>query len=75
MPEAAAITRTFDAPDEHRDFPLGRFDLVQIGGISVGRAESSPGGAGPSTSAPHSARRHAKSRTWAWCWPAETGSR
>jgi hypothetical protein len=43
MPEAAAITRTFDEPDEHREFPLGRFDLVQIGGMTLGRAEYEPG--------------------------------
>ena len=43
MPESAAITRRFDDPDEHRDFPLGRFDLVQIGGLTVGRAEYEPG--------------------------------
>lgn len=43
MPEAIARTRRFDEPDEHRDFPLGRFDLVQIGGLNVGRAEYEPG--------------------------------
>jgi hypothetical protein len=43
MPESAAMTRRFDDPDEHRDFPLGRFDLVQIGGMTVGRAEYEPG--------------------------------
>jgi quercetin dioxygenase-like cupin family protein len=43
MPEPAAIVRRFDDPDEHREFPLGRFDLVQIGGVTVGRAEYEPG--------------------------------
>ena len=43
MPESAAVVRTFDDPDERRDFPLGRFALVQIGGVSVGRAEYEPG--------------------------------
>ncbi|MEO7296437.1 MAG: cupin, partial [Candidatus Limnocylindria bacterium] len=43
MPEAAAIIRRFDEPDERRDFPLGRFELVQIGGMTVGRAEYEPG--------------------------------
>ena len=42
-PEPAATTRRFDDPDEHRVFPLGRFDLVQIGGLTVGRAEYEPG--------------------------------
>jgi len=43
MPESAALTRRFDDPDEHREFPLGRFDLVQIGGMTLGRAEYEPG--------------------------------
>ena len=43
MPEAAAITRRFNEPDELREFPLGRFELVQIGGMTVGRAEYAPG--------------------------------
>ena len=43
MPESAAIVRRFDDPDERRDFPLGRLDLVEIGGMSVGRAEYEPG--------------------------------
>ena len=43
MPESAATVRRFDDPDEHRDFPLGRFDLVQVGGMTVGRAEYEPG--------------------------------
>ena len=43
MPEAAAITRRFNEPDELREFPLGRFELVQIGGMTVGRAEYEPG--------------------------------
>ena len=43
MPESAAIVRRFDEPDERRDFPLGRFELLQIGGMTVGRAEYEPG--------------------------------
>jgi len=43
MPESAAIVRRFAEPDERRDFPLGRFELVQIGGMTVGRAEYEPG--------------------------------
>lgn len=43
MPESAAIVRRFDQPDEQRTFPLGRLDLVEIGGMSLGRAEYEPG--------------------------------
>jgi hypothetical protein len=40
---ATVTIRRFDASDEHRDFPLGGFDLVSIGGMSLGRAEYQPG--------------------------------
>ena len=43
MPEPIAITRRFNEPDELREFPLGRFELIQIGGMTVGRAEYAPG--------------------------------
>ena len=43
MPESAALVRRFDEPDEQREFPLGRLDLVNIGGLSVGRAAYEPG--------------------------------
>ena len=43
MPESAVNVRRFDDPDEHRDFPLGAFDLVALGGMTVGRAEYEPG--------------------------------
>jgi hypothetical protein len=43
MPASTAIVRRFDDPDEHRDFPLGGFDLVALGGMSIGRAEYDPG--------------------------------
>ena len=35
--------RRFDTPDETRTFEKGRFDLVRIGGISIGRARYEPG--------------------------------
>jgi len=43
MPESVAIVRAFTTADEHREFPLGRFHLVRIGGMAVGRAEYQPG--------------------------------
>jgi len=36
-------TRRFDKPDERRTFPYGRFDLVTIAGITLGRAIYEPG--------------------------------
>lgn len=35
--------RRFDSPDEARRFERGRFDLVKIGQMSVGRASYEPG--------------------------------
>lgn len=38
-----AKTRRFEEPDERRSFELGSFELVRIGGVTVGRAEYAPG--------------------------------
>ena len=38
------ILRRFDRPDEVRTFELGRFELVTLRGITVGRATYFPGG-------------------------------
>lgn len=35
--------RRFDRPDERREFPLGSFELVELGGVTVGRASYEPG--------------------------------
>jgi quercetin dioxygenase-like cupin family protein len=37
------VLRRFEQPDEVRDMPLGRFEIVRIGGLSVGRATYQPG--------------------------------
>ena len=37
------IVKRFDEPDETRTFPRGRFDLVRIGGMVIGRATYEPG--------------------------------
>lgn len=37
------ILRRFEAPDERRDFEKGRFDVVRIGGVTIGRATYEPG--------------------------------
>ena len=39
----AATLRRFDRPDETRRFEKGKFELVQIGGVTVGRASYEPG--------------------------------
>lgn len=35
--------KRFDAPDETRTFPKGRFDLVRLGNMTIGRATYEPG--------------------------------
>ena len=37
------ILKRFEQPDEVREFPLGRFELVRLGPMTVGRATYQPG--------------------------------
>jgi uncharacterized RmlC-like cupin family protein len=37
------VLKRFDNPDEVREFELGRFELVHIGGMTIGRATYQPG--------------------------------
>jgi quercetin dioxygenase-like cupin family protein len=37
------ILKRFDAPDETRVFEKGRFEIVKIGGLTIGRAVYEPG--------------------------------
>ena len=37
------LLRRFEQPDEVREFPLGRFELIRIGGMTIGRATYQPG--------------------------------
>jgi quercetin dioxygenase-like cupin family protein len=41
--DVGVILKRFEAPDETRQLELGRFELVHIGGISIGRATYQPG--------------------------------
>jgi mannose-6-phosphate isomerase-like protein (cupin superfamily) len=41
--ELAVILKSFDAPDEVRVMPKGRFELVKLGGVIIGRATYEPG--------------------------------
>ena len=49
--------KRFDNPDEVRTFTRGKFEIVHIGGMTLGRATLSLDGSGPSTSDGCSARR------------------
>jgi mannose-6-phosphate isomerase-like protein (cupin superfamily) len=37
------ILKRFDQPDEVRTFEKGKFELVELGGMSIGRASYQPG--------------------------------
>lgn len=37
------LLKRFDAPDETREFELGKFEIVKIGGMTIGRATYQPG--------------------------------
>ena len=37
------LLQSFDAPDEGREFPLGRFEIVKVADIALGRATYQPG--------------------------------
>jgi hypothetical protein len=43
MPPLDVILKRFDTPDETRTFPKGRFDLIRIGSMTIGRASYDPG--------------------------------
>jgi hypothetical protein len=61
------ILRRFEAPDEVREMVKGRFEVVRIGGLTIGRATA---GSGPSTWGRAWALSGARWSTWDWCWPA-----
>jgi hypothetical protein len=37
------VLKRFEQPDEVREMPLGRFEIVRLGGITIGRAIYQPG--------------------------------
>jgi quercetin dioxygenase-like cupin family protein len=41
--DLGVVLKRFDQPDEVREFDLGRFEIVRIGGMTVGRATYQPG--------------------------------
>ena len=41
--ELDVILRRFDSPDEVREMVKGRFEVVRIGGLTIGRATYQPG--------------------------------
>jgi len=40
---ADVILKRFEEPDEVREMPFGRFELITVGGQAIGRAPYQPG--------------------------------
>lgn len=43
MVQLDVILKRFETPDEVREFPKGRFEIVRLGGMTIGRATYQPG--------------------------------
>jgi hypothetical protein len=43
MADLRAIARAFDHPDEVRNMVKGRFEIIRVGGMTIGRATYEPG--------------------------------
>ena len=43
IPNLDVVIKKFQEPDETREFEKGRFELVRLGGMTVGRAAYQPG--------------------------------
>lgn len=41
--QTEVILKRFEQPDETRELTLGRFDIVHLGGVTIGRATYQPG--------------------------------
>src|SRR5436305_8094131 len=68
--EIGVILKRFESPDEVRVMQKGKFELVHIGGMTIGRATYEPVGNGANTSAQPSARRVVMLNTLDSCFPA-----
>ena len=57
------VLKRFEAPDEVREFEKGRFEIVKVGGVTIGRATYQPGWKwsahiGPTVGAPRCSVEH-----------------
>jgi len=43
MPRLDTVLKRFQQPDEARTFEKGKFEVVHIGGMTIGRATYQPG--------------------------------
>ena len=61
------VLKRFETPDETRELEHGKFELVQLGGLTIGVPPISPGGSGRRTSGRHSGSAAARWSTSDWC--------
>ena len=60
------ILKRFDQPDETRTFSKGKFDLVHLGGMTIGRATYEPGWRWSIDVGAPVGLTHCTSNMWAW---------
>ncbi len=70
MIDTAVILKRFEEPDEVRTFDKGRFEIVRIGGVTIGRATYEPGWKWSEQSDGRPARLIATLSTSAWSFRA-----
>ena len=62
------ILKRFETPDETRVLTKGKFEIVRLGGLTIGRATYEPGWKCPYTLDPQSEHPAAPSSMSAWCF-------
>jgi hypothetical protein len=63
------ILKRFDSPDETRIFDKGKFEIVHIGGMTIGRASYEPGWKWSEHVSPVAGPSFVKSNTLDWFYP------
>ena len=67
--QLAVILKSFDMSDEVRLMDKGKFEVVRLGGITIGRATYQPGWKWTTASAPLSVRHAVLLNTSGSCFP------
>lgn len=68
------LLKSFDTPDDVREFPFGRFEIIHLGDVARGEPPISRDGSGRFTTHQSRERRSAMRRIPARCYPATARS-
>ena len=68
------VLRRFEQPDEVREMVKGRFELVRLGGLTIGRATYQPGWRWSEHVGRQWGPPAVRLSTWAWCSPDQLQS-